>query len=435
MSHPPRRRAARLLAPLIAASLLAAACGGGENTPAPGAASGGAAAPAEPVKLTVALFSDFHYGPLYEEFKKTHPNVEITERRAQFNDHHNNLVTQVATGAGAADVVAVEGGFIATFREVADKFHNLGDYGLSSRQSEYLDWKWQLGLSKDGSQLIGLGTDVGGLAMCYRPDLFKEAGLPTDRDEVGALWPTWEQYVETGKKFVAAGGKAAFTDGPGEHFRAMVEQAPVGFYDTSDKVVVGTNPDVRKAWDISVSMIQNKLSGKLVAFTPEWTTGIAKGTFATMVCPAWKTGVIKDQKPGEGTWDIAAVPGGGGNQGGTHLLAPKQGKHPKEAAELINFLTSKESQLTLWKDASALPSLPALYEDPAVATFVNPYFGDAPIGKIFTDAAKALKPQYTGPKSGDVNVAMGNGLGRIELQGQDPEESWKQAVADSEKIK
>ncbi len=208
--------------------------------------------------------------------------------------------------------------------------------------------------------------------MCYRPDLFKEAGLPTNRDEVSALWPTWEQYVETGKKFVAAGGKAAFTDGPGEHFRAMVEQAPVGFYDTSDKVVVGSNPDVRKAWDISVSMIQNKLSGKLVAFTPEWTTGIAKGTFATMVCPAWKTGVIKDQKPGEGTWDIAAVPGGGGNQGGTHLLASKQGKHPKEAAELINFLTSKESQLTLWKDASALPSLPALYTDPAVADFVNP---------------------------------------------------------------
>ncbi len=30
---------------------------------------------------------------------------------------------------------------------------------------------------------------------------------------------------------------------------------------------------------------------------------------------------------------------------------------------------------------------------------------------------------------------MGNGLGRIELQGQDPEEAWKQAVADSEKIK
>ncbi|GAA0995172.1 ABC transporter substrate-binding protein [Acrocarpospora macrocephala] len=432
MSTLPRRRVTRLVVPLIAASLLAA-CGGEDPAPSGGAS---ASQPAEKVTLTVALFSDFHYAPLYEEFKKTHPNVTITERRSQFNDHHNNLVTQLATGAGAADVVAIEGGFIATFQQVPDKFYNLADYGLTSRQSEYLDWKWQLGLAADGKTLLGLGTDVGGLAMCYRPDLFKKAGLPTNRDEVSALWPTWDAYVETGKKFVAGGVKdAAFTDGPGEHFRAMVEQAPVGFYDASNNLVVATNPDVKKAFDMGVSMIQNKLSGKLTAFTPEWTTGIAKGTFATMVCPAWKTGVIKDQKPGEGTWDIAAVPGGGGNQGGTHLMAPKQGKHPKEAAELINFLTSKESQLTLWKDASALPSLPALYEDPAVSTYVNPYFGDAPIGKIFTDAAKALKPQHTGPKSGDVLLAMGNGLSRVELQNQAPEEAWAQAVADAEKIK
>ncbi|WP_255529976.1 extracellular solute-binding protein [Planomonospora sp. ID67723] len=51
---------------------------------------------------------------------------------------------------------------------------------------------------------MGLGADVGGLAMCYRPDLFEKAGLPTGREEVSALWPTWDRYVETGKKFAAA---------------------------------------------------------------------------------------------------------------------------------------------------------------------------------------------------------------------------------------
>ncbi|WP_255529975.1 extracellular solute-binding protein [Planomonospora sp. ID67723] len=99
----------RLLAPMLAAVALTvgvAACGGDGGTDAGTAAPG---APAEKVTLTVALFSDFHYAPLYAEFKKTHPNVEIVERRAQFNDHHTNLITQLATGAGAADVVAVEG--------------------------------------------------------------------------------------------------------------------------------------------------------------------------------------------------------------------------------------------------------------------------------------------------------------------------------------
>ena len=117
-----------------------------------------------------------------------------------------------------------------------------------------------------------------------------------------------------------------------------------------------------------------------------------------MVCPAWKTGTIKDQKPGEGTWDIAAVPGGGGNQGGTHLALPKQGKHPKEAAELIDLLTGKESQIKLFTEASALPSLPALYDDPAVKDYVNPYFGNAPIGKIFTDARQGAPAAARGPQ-------------------------------------
>ncbi|GIH94474.1 extracellular solute-binding protein [Planobispora siamensis] len=429
-------RRPRFLGPMLAAVALTvsvAACGSG-GTSASGPAGSGA--PAEKIKLTVALFSDFHYAPLYEEFKKTHPNVEIVERRAQFNDHHTNLITQLTTGAGAADIVAVEGGYVGAFTPSPEKFHNLKDYGLDKRQSEYLDWKWQLGVSNDGSSLMGLGTDVGGLAMCYRPDLFKKAGLPTDRDEVSKLWPTWDQYVETGKKFVAAKVEGAkFTDGPGEHFRAMVEQAPVGYYDDQYNIIAGTNPEVRKAFDMGVRMINEGLSAKLPAFTPPWNTGIAKGSFATMVCPAWKTGTIKDQNPGEGAWDIAAVPGGGGNQGGTHLMLPKQGKHPKEAAELIDLLTSKESQIKLFKEASALPSLPVLYDDPAVAEFVNPYFGNAPIGKIFTDAAKALKPQKVGPKAGDILKAFGDGLQRVEQGKQNPEEAWAQALKDVGRIK
>ncbi|MEO3808995.1 ABC transporter substrate-binding protein [Sphaerisporangium sp. B11E5] len=425
-----------LVTPLLATVLVlgASACGGGTDA----GASPGASQPAEKIKLTVALFSDFHFAPLYQEFKKTHPNVDIVERRAQFNDHHTNLTTQLATGSGAADVIAVEAGYIATFTPLADKFHDLHQFGLAKRQPDYLDWKWRQGLSSDGSKLLGLGTDIGGLAMCYRTDLFKKAGLPTERGEVSALWPTWEAYMEAGKKFTAAKVSGAkWFDGPGENFRAMVDQAPVGFYDQQNNLVAGTNPDVRKAWDLSVAMIQADQSAKLAAFSPPWNTGLTKGSFATIICPSWKTGSIKDAAPTtSGKWDVAAVPGGGGgNQGGTHLMAPKQGKHPKEAAELIDLLTNKDTQLKLFTDAGALPSIPALYDDPTITSFVNPFFNDAPTGKIFTDAAKALKPQHVGPKAGDVLTAFGNGLQRIEQGSQAPEEAWQQVLKDLGRIK
>ncbi|MFI6791211.1 extracellular solute-binding protein [Nonomuraea sp. NPDC050383] len=428
---PPRLQ--RLAVPLLAASLLAlaTACGGG------GDSDGTAAKPGEKVKLSIGLFGDFGFKPLYEEYKKTHPNIEITEHVTQFNDHHNNLVKRLATNAGADDIEAVEVGYISTFTAQPAKFQDLKQYGLDKRQGEYLDWKWQQGLSKQGGQLLGLGTDVGGLAMCYRKDLFAKAGLPTDRAEVAALWPTWEKYIETGRKFAAANvAGAKFVDSPGEIFRAMVNQAPTGLYDDQDTIIVGSNPAVKQAWDLSNQLTSDKLTAKLAAFSPPWNTGFAKGSFATIICPAWMTGFIQEQaKDATGKWDIATVPGGSGNSGGSHLMIPKQSKHPKEAAELIDFLTSKENQAKVFKEEGTFPSIPALYDDPSIQSFTKPFFGDAPIGKIYSEAAKALKPQHLGPKEAEVRVVIGDGLGRVEQGKQTPDQAWAQVLEDVKKIK
>ncbi|MFF3667208.1 ABC transporter substrate-binding protein [Microtetraspora malaysiensis] len=428
------RRLPRLLAPMVAATLLTvtACSGGGGSTPA----SGDTAAPAEKIKLTVGLFGDFGFKPLYEEFRKTHPNIEIEERQAAYADHHTNLAAHLATGAGAADVEGIEVGFISQFTAQPDRFQDLKQYGLDKRQGEYLDWKWQQGVAPNGA-VVGLGTDVGGLAMCYRTDLFKKTGLPTERDEVSALWPTWDQYIETGKKFAASAPKGTkFFDSPGEIMRAIVAQAPVGVYDAQDNIVVATNPDVKNAWDLSIRMIQDDLSAKIGAWTPEWNTGFAKGSFATIICPAWMTAYIQDQaKNASGKWDIATVPGGAGNAGGTHLTVPKQSKHPKEAAELVDFLTSPDSQAAVFKAIGNFPSIPALYDQPDIQNFTKDFFNGAPVGKIYSDAAKNLKPQHLGPKEGDVRTAIGNGLGRVEQGKQTPEQAWAQVLKDVENVK
>ncbi|SEG59439.1 cellobiose transport system substrate-binding protein [Nonomuraea solani] len=430
-------RIRRLGLPVLTASVLAlaTACGGGGG--GGGTAAESSAKPGEKIKLTIGLFGDFGFKPLYEEYKKTHPDIEIVENVTQFNDHHSNLVKRLATNAGAGDIEAVEVGYISTFTAQPGRFNDLKQYGLDKRQPDYLDWKWQQGLSKDGAQVLGLGTDVGGLAMCYRKDLFKKAGLPTDRTEVAALWPTWDQYIATGKKFAAANvAGAKFVDSPGEIFRAMVNQAPIGLYDAQDTIIVDSNADVKKAWDLSNQITQEGLTAKLAAFSPPWNTGFAKGSFATIICPAWMTGFIQEQaKDASGKWDIATVPGGSGNSGGSHLMVPKQSKHPKEAAELIDFLTSKDNQAKVFKEEGTFPSIPALYDDPSIQNFTKPFFGDAPIGKIYSEAAKALKPQHLGPKEADVRVAIGNGLGRVEQGKQTPDEAWAQVLEDVKKIK
>lgn len=386
------------------------------------------------VTLTVALFGDFGFGPLYEEYMEANPDIKIEERISEFADHHTNLTTHLATGSGAADIEAVEVGYISQYTPSPERFHNLFDLGAEELEGQWLDWKWQQALSSDGEALIGLGTDVGGMAMCYRKDLFEAAGLPVERDQVSALWAdSWSDYVEVGHQYLEATDGSYYFESSGNMFRAMVEQAEQGVYDRDNNIVVESNPAIGEAWDLTVEAIEAGMSNGLEAWTPEWNASFNEGTFATIICPAWMTSYIETNAPdAAGLWDVASVPGGAGNMGGSHLVLPAQGEHAEEAYALIEWLTAPEQQLKVFEQTGNFPSTPELYEDPALTGLTKPYFNDAPVGEIFTAAAQAVQPQYQGPLQGDVLATLGQGLGRIEDGAQSPDEAWAQVMSDLE---
>lgn len=417
-------RTVRALAAATVAAVALTACG---------SSGGDAGSDGGNITLNVNLFGNFGYKALYEEYSKAHPNIKIAEHTAAYNDHHRDLATHLATGTGAGDIEGVDTGFIAQMREVGKQFTDLG----TDRASQYLPWKWQASLTKDGQQ-IGYGTDVGGLAICYRRDLFEQAGLPADREAVSALWASgWDKYIEAGKKYTEKAPKGtAFFDGGGALYNAVIGQAPQGFYSEDNTIVVGTNPEVHKAWDLVVQAIQANLSAKLIESSPEWNNGFAKGQFATIACPAWMMTKIKDQaKAYAGKWDIAGIPGGGGNWGGSYLTVPKQGKHIEEAKALAAWLTAPEQQARIFTSQGLLPSIPALYDKPEIAQFKDPFFNNAPVGTIFTTAAKQLKPQYQGPRTGDIQTTIRDGLVRVEQGKQTSDQSWQQTVSDVDRLK
>ena len=165
-----------------------------------------------------------------------------------------------------------------------------------------------------------------------------------------------------------------------------------------------------------------------------WVTAFQKGSFATITCPAWMQGYIKENAPGTaGKWNIAAVPGRAGNWGGSWLTVPAQSKHPKEAYELAAFLTAPAQQVRVFKEVGNFPSaIPAMH-DPSVEGFKNPFFNDAPTGKIFGESAINLKPQYQGEKHGPIRKAMEDGITRVEQGRQKPDASFAQAIKDTQR--
>jgi cellobiose transport system substrate-binding protein len=410
---------------------LATACGGNDKKTATGASS----AP-QKVTLTVDIFGEFGYDQLYQQYMTAHPNITIKQRKVSSLDDYKPRIQQwIATGSGAGDVVALEEGILPTYMQQASKFVNLYDYGARSLQNNFLPWKWQMGITPDGNQLIGLGTDIGPLAMCYRTDLFKKAGLPTARDDVSKLWPTWDAFYSTGQKFQSKVPGTKWLDGPTAVLRStMLQNAGAGpgysYFDKSNNLVVDTNPAVKQAFDTALKLEQAHMTSDMAIFTPPWQTALKRSTFATLPCPSWMLGGIEQFSGsfGKGKWDVAATPGGSGYWGGSWLAVPKQTKHAKEAAELAEFLTSSQGQIGAFKDKSTFPSSPQAEQDPAVSGFKNAYFSDAPVGQIFGNMASQVKPVYLGPKNEDVRAAVENVLIAVGQGKVKPADAWSKAV-------
>jgi cellobiose transport system substrate-binding protein len=423
------RRVSTFVGVLAAVALLATACSSGKSTKSASSSN-------EPVTLQVNLFGTFGYkeAGLFDEYQRLHPNVKISYNSVeQEQNYYQALQTHLAAGSGLGDIQGIEVGRIAeVVQQRADKFVNFNDYGGAALKDNFFPWKWQEATTGDG-RTIGLGTDVGPMAMAYRTDLFKQAGLPTDREQVAKLWPTWPDYVKTGQSYMAkAPAKSAFMDSASGMFNAMVGASPNQYYDQSGKPIYDTNPLVKDAWNLSMQAIQLKETAKLKQFDPAWNQAFSSGAFATIAAPSWMIGYIQGQAgtKGAGKWDVTTAPGGTGNWGGSYLAVPKVSKHIPEAVELAKWLTAPEQQVKLFLKQGSFPSSTKAIADPQVANAKNKYFNDAPIGQIFGDSAKNLPVAVLGPKDGVIKDTFSTAIQRVEQQGMSPEKSYNQFLAD-----
>ncbi|HEX2771038.1 MAG TPA: extracellular solute-binding protein [Micromonosporaceae bacterium] len=420
------RRFARLgVAGLAAATVLtaAAACGT-DDEPTAGD---------KPATLVVDTFGEFGYDELVKQYEKdTGIKVEL-RKTAQLRDYRPKLVRALATGKGAADVVALEEGILNEFKTNPANWVDLAPL-VADHSKDYLPWKYELGKAPDG-RLMGLPTDVGSLGVCYRRDLLQTAGLPTERDQVSALWPTWDAFVETGRKYRAATGKGMLDSVTTAASAVMFQEGGDLFYAKDDTIVADSSASVKKAWDTAVAMVDAGITAKTTTWSPEWSAGFKQGTFAATFCPSWMLGIVKENSGAEnsGKWDVAAVPGGGGNWGGSWLAVPQQSKHHDAAAKLAEFLTSASSQVAAFKLKGPLPTNLKALEDGSFQSYTDPYFNGAPTGKIFGESVAKIEPIHLGPKHQAVKEnAFEPALRSYESGQASKQAAWEQFAKDAQ---
>ncbi len=428
-----RRKGIALFGVVAVAMLLAAGCSGGNS------GSGGSG---DQITLKVRLFGTFGYkeAGLFSQYESLHPNIKIDYTTVeQEATYWTALQTSLSSGAGLGDVQGIEVGRIAqATASLGDRFVDLNTLGAASLKDNFYDWKWKESMS--GDKQLGLGTDVGPLAICYRTDLFKAAGMPTDPAAVSALWSNgWDGYIAAGQQYKAKAAAGHYwTDTAGGMFNAIIGQSPTQYYDASGKLIVETNPAVQNAWNLSMQVAGGGLSAKLSQFSNAWNVAFTTGTFATLACPSWMVGYIKSQAGAMGgSWNIANIPGNGGNWGGSYLAIPTKAAHPREAYDLISWLTAAPQEAAIFKAVGNFPSNKVAAQDPSVLAATDKYFSGgtdpnnpvgAPIGKIFGDSAAKLQPAVLGAHDGDVKNAISTAITRVETGQQSANASWNDLI-------
>ncbi|MAY49858.1 MAG: ABC transporter substrate-binding protein [Microbacterium sp.] len=419
------RRAAAAAAAASATTLVLAGCAGSSD-------SSGSGSGDEEVELTIATFNDFGYtDELLQEYMDEHPNVTIVHNRAATSNDARANYFQKLGKTGLADIEAIEVDWLPEVMEYSDLLAPV-PADLSDR---WLDWKVEAATDAEGN-LIGYGTDIGPEGVCYRSDLFAEAGLPTDRDEVAAMLEgDWSTYFEMGEQYVDATGNAFF-DSAGGTYQGMVNQLPAAYEDPETGEITATeNPEVADIYNQVLEASADQ-SAHLGQWSDDWFAGLSNGAFATMLCPGWMFGVIEGNAADTTGWDIANVfPNGGGNWGGSYLTVPGNGANVGAAQELADWLTAPEQQITAFEAAGTFPSQNEALTDPTLLEATNAYFNDAPVGSILSDRANAVTVSpFKGEYYFQINDAMQQALTRVEDGTQDAQTSWDQWVSEVDLI-
>ena len=80
------------------------------------------------------------------------------------------------------------------------------------------------------------------------------------------------------------------------------------------------------------------------------------------------------------------------------------------------------------------PAASVLYDDAALLNYKDPFFNDAPVGKIYATGVAKVKPIFEGKLQRAIDQAIGAGLGRVAAKKMDAKKSWAQVLADIKKV-
>ncbi|MGV8883325.1 MAG: ABC transporter substrate-binding protein [Rhodoglobus sp.] len=394
-----------------------------------GCSSGGGAANDDP-NAEVAFWSFTGIGAKdgVADYLEKQPDAKVKLTEVGSTTETATALTAALAGGKVPDLVMIQGDDLPKFVENPGNFVDLRTLGGDDIAGDYLPWAAEGATATDGS-VIGIPTDVGGLGFAYRADLFEKAGLPTDPDEVAAMWSTWDDFIAMGEKYTEATGQPFVDNIETSVFFSTVNQVTEKYYSPDGELVFDTNPQVEEAFDVAVRTHDAGISAGIAAWSSGWAPGKANGAFAVSTAPSWMLQGIKTDAPDtSGLWRIASVPGVGGNWGGSVIAIPARAANKAAAWQYIETMMSAEGQEDHFEQTGTFPAAVDALESDAVLAYTDPFYGDSKIGEVISESVRNFPAYYNGPDTGAIGAALLNALVELETGNVSSADAWDTAV-------
>lgn len=316
------------------------------------------------------------------QWKSRHPGSEIKVISRAFPDHHTAMTTALSTASNLPDVMVVEYGYVARFAE-SGGLEDLsgGAYGIRNHQARYVPFAFRQATSASGA-VVAAPADIGPGTLLYRSDLLAKAGV-----KEADLTRSWDSYVAAGLKIKGATGAyllAHARDIKDILIRSDIKTGEGLYIDAKGRVLVDS-PRFVRAFELARKVRDNKLDGKINAWSNEWSEGFKRGTIATQMSGAWLAGHLNNwlAPATKGQWRAAQLPEGAwASWGGSFYAIPKGAKNKSLAWDFIRMMTLDPSlQLGAFKSQDAFPALLEVHGDP---------FFDQPIDFLGGQKARLL---------------------------------------------
>ncbi|AWB87639.1 hypothetical protein C3E77_14185 [Mycetocola zhujimingii] len=331
-----------------------------------------------------------------DNFNESNDDVQVCWSNAgQGGDEYTKLSTSLESKSGAPDIVQIEYDWLNSFL-IQGGLVDMTEHGIEDYKDNFTEGAWRDVSSGDG--VYAVPVDLGPVGMWYRADIFEENGI--------AIPTTWDEYAAAAEQLNTATGGAVkignfAPNGAGQHYAFLDQAGAVPFeFDNGNptEITINHNDDATKTvYEYWLDLVDRGLVGTDQAWTPEFSTALASGKYATAVYPVWYNAHIPDfEDPEAGAvWRAAPIPQWDAanpvqvNWGGSTLAVTTQASDAalatKVAAELYN--TEERQKLGVEKGGLFL-AMPEMIESDYFKDLEYEFFGGQKFnGEFFAQAA------------------------------------------------